>query len=157
MEPLAAAKALGLMLQVQPGGGLHLISDERKIRQIVTNLLSNAVKFTDRGQVTVRAAVEEHTIRIDVTDTGIGIPAHLIGHIFDPFWQVEPASTRRFGGTGLGLGVARKLAQLLGGRLEVVSAEGAGSTFTLLLPRQMQVVPARQDDAASAGALSLPA
>jgi signal transduction histidine kinase len=135
IEPMAAEKSLYTEIAL-PEERLKLISDERKIRQIVTNLLSNAVKFTEQGSIRVSAAVEGPNLCIRVADTGIGIPPEHIERIFDPFWQVEQASTRRFGGTGLGLGVARKLARLLEGTLEVESEVGAGSTFTLTLPRR---------------------
>jgi signal transduction histidine kinase len=134
IEPLAAEKQLSVELRL-PGYPLKLVSDERKIRQIVTNLLSNAVKFTERGELRVDAVQTDGEIRVTFSDTGIGIPQEHLEHIFDPFWQVEQPSTRRFGGTGLGLGVARKLTRLLEGRLEVESEEGKGSVFTLTLPR----------------------
>jgi signal transduction histidine kinase len=132
VEPLAAEKRLDLRLEIHDG--LRLVSDERKIRQIITNLLSNAVKFTEEGGVTVSTHEVDAGIRIDVADTGIGIAAQHAEQVFDPFWQVEQPSTRRFGGTGLGLGVARKLAHLLEGHLDMVSEEGKGSTFSLWLP-----------------------
>jgi signal transduction histidine kinase len=133
VEPMAADKNLDLRVDVQDG--LRIVSDERKIRQILTNLASNAIKFTDSGGVTFRTEVHDSEVRIDVHDTGIGISPQDIERIFEPFWQVEQVSTRRFGGTGLGLGVARKLARLLEGRLEVTSLVGSGSTFSLFLPR----------------------
>jgi signal transduction histidine kinase len=129
------AEEKGLALDVDmPEVALKLVSDERKIRQIVTNLLSNAVKFTEQGSIGVRTMSADGEIRVEVRDTGIGIDPQHLDRIFDPFWQVEQSSTRRFGGTGLGLGVARKLARLLEGRLEVQSEVGRGSTFTLALP-----------------------
>jgi signal transduction histidine kinase len=133
IEPMAAEKGLALEVNF-PEGSLKLVSDERKIRQIVTNLLSNAVKFTEQGGIGVRTEAMEGEVHIEVSDTGIGIDPQHLERIFDPFWQVEQSSTRRFGGTGLGLGVARKLARLLEGRLEVQSHVGRGSTFTLALP-----------------------
>ncbi|HSJ08031.1 MAG TPA: ATP-binding protein [Longimicrobiales bacterium] len=138
VEPMAAAKSLALRLDV-PEEPLKLVSDERKIRQILANLLSNAVKFTEEGGIHVRAAHDDTMLRVEVADTGIGIPEEHFEHIFDPFWQVEHASTRRYGGTGLGLGVARKLANLLNGRLLVKSGVGAGSVFTLHLPVRLPV------------------
>ncbi|HUF49743.1 MAG TPA: ATP-binding protein [Longimicrobiales bacterium] len=133
VEPLAAEKALSLVVNM-PDAPLKLVSDERKIRQIVTNLLSNAVKFTEQGSITVRVARDDVEAHVEVCDTGIGIEPEHLDRIFDPFWQVEQSATRRFGGTGLGLGVARKLARLLEGRLEVQSAVGKGSSFILVLP-----------------------
>lgn len=134
VEPMAAEKKLPVELSL-PDHPLKLVSDERKISQIVTNLLSNAVKFTECGGIRVEARSDNEWVYVSVRDTGIGIPQEHMERIFDPFWQVEQSSTRRYGGTGLGLGVARKLAKLLEGRLEVESVEGQGSVFTLALPR----------------------
>jgi signal transduction histidine kinase len=133
VEPLAAEKSLELHFDA-PAATIKVVSDERKVRQILTNLLSNAVKFTEQGSITVAARLEDDMVLIEVRDTGIGISPEHLDRIFDPFWQVESSATRRFGGTGLGLGVARKLARLLEGRLDVRSTVGAGSVFTLALP-----------------------
>jgi signal transduction histidine kinase len=135
IEPLAAEKSLQVVLDL-PEEPLKLVSDERKIRQIATNLLSNAVKFTDAGAIRIAATASDSDIGLHFQDTGIGIAPEHLDRIFEPFWQVEQATTRRFGGTGLGLGVARKLATLLEGRLDVSSGIGQGSTFTLTLPRR---------------------
>jgi signal transduction histidine kinase len=133
IEPLAAEKGLEVNIE-QPATPLKVVSDERKIRQVLTNLLSNAVKFTESGSIVVTAHPQAGEVHIEVRDTGIGISPENLERIFDPFWQVEQSATRRFGGTGLGLGVARKLAKLLEGRLEVESRVDEGSVFTLILP-----------------------
>jgi signal transduction histidine kinase len=133
IEPLAAEKGLEVNIE-QPATPLKVVSDERKIRQVLTNLLSNAVKFTESGSIVVTAHQQTGEVHIEVRDTGIGISPENLERIFDPFWQVEQSATRRFGGTGLGLGVARKLAKLLEGRLEVESRVDEGSVFTLILP-----------------------
>jgi signal transduction histidine kinase len=116
-----------------------MVTDPRKVRQILLNLLSNAVKFTDAGSVALRVragASPAEPIEFEVADTGIGIPAEHLEHIFDPFWQVEQKSTtRRVGGTGLGLSVVRRLAELLGGDVSVRSEAERGSTFTVRVPR----------------------
>ena len=132
VEPLAVAKGLDFRIACDD---VALDTDAGKLRQILVNLLSNAVKFTDRGEVSLRAFVDGSCVACVVRDTGIGIePAHL-EHIFEPFWQVERAATRRAGGTGLGLGVSRRLARLLGGELRVVeSTPGRGSSFRVDLP-----------------------
>lgn len=131
----AAAEAKGIQLSVQlPDTPVEIETDGWKVRQIVSNLLSNAVKFTAQGGVEVTVVTDPTGPCVHVRDTGIGIPAEHIDHIFDPFWQVEQTSTRRYGGAGLGLGVARELAKLLGGDLTVESEVGVGSTFTLRLP-----------------------
>ena len=140
IEPLASEKGLDLVIELPPTP-LKAISDERKIRQILTNLLSNAVKFTESGSIEVAALSNRGEVEIHVRDTGIGIAADNLERIFDPFWQVEQSATRRFGGTGLGLGVARKLAKLLEGRLEVRSEVGVGSVFTLVLPSHTPGMP----------------
>ena len=139
VEPMALHKQLEVRVAM-PEEPIKIVSDERKIRQIVTNLLSNAVKFTEQGMVSVKLRQRGDEVQVIVADTGIGISRKHLERIFDPFWQVEPATTRRFGGTGLGLGVARKLARLLEGRLDVRSVEGKGSTFVLALPVRVQQI-----------------
>jgi signal transduction histidine kinase len=112
-------------------------SDEGKISQVLRNFISNALKFTEQGAVRVRANWdrERDTITFAVTDTGIGISPDNLQLIFDEFSQIEHPLQRRSKGTGLGLPLCRKLAELLGGRVEVESEVGAGSTFSLILPR----------------------
>jgi signal transduction histidine kinase len=100
------------------------------------NLLSNAVKFTDRGgRITLAAVASGPSVRVTVRDTGIGIETHQRDRIFDPFVQVRSDLTRTAEGTGLGLAISRDLARGMGGDLTVESEPGAGSTFTLTLPR----------------------
>lgn len=129
-----------------------IVVDTDKIRRILVNLLGNAVKFTpENGKITVKATIEDGTpvggdrfdlfepernrfLRIDVIDTGIGIPDDKIERIFDSFFQVDNSSTRQFGGTGLGLSIARNFAAAHRGTLSVTSSVGTGSTFTLRLP-----------------------
>ena len=113
-------------------------SDEGMISQILRNFISNALKFTESGSVRVAASQDAAggTIRFDVTDTGIGISADNLQLIFEEFSQIEHPLQRRSKGTGLGLPLCRKLADLLGGRVLVTSKEGAGSTFSLELPRR---------------------
>jgi signal transduction histidine kinase len=112
-------------------------SDEGKISQVLRNFISNALKFTEQGQVSVSAAWdrERDTITFEVADTGIGISPDNLQLIFEEFSQIEHPLQRRSKGTGLGLPLCRKLAELLGGRVEVESQVGAGSTFRLILPR----------------------
>ena len=133
ITPLAAARRLTLAATppVQP---YTLFTDPAKLRQVLVNLLSNAVKFTERGRIDLTASCDEHTVRIDVRDTGIGIADEHLDRIFEPFWQAERRTTRRAGGTGLGLSVSRGLVNLLGGTLTVESEVGVGSVFTILLP-----------------------
>jgi signal transduction histidine kinase len=93
------------------------------------------LKFTERGVVAMRLSVRGDAVRIEVQDTGIGIPDEELSRLFRPFAQVDTGLTRRHGGTGLGLYIARRLATLLGGHIEVRSTPGAGSTFSVVLPR----------------------
>ena len=109
-------------------------TDPAKLRQILLNLLSNAVKFTAAGSVRMTLTTGHGWARFQVADTGIGIGPEDLTRIFEPFVQVDTSSTRRHGGTGLGLAVSRQLAELLGGELTVDSAVGRGSVFTLRIP-----------------------
>lgn len=133
IEPLAAEK--GLTLRVIPiGYAVAMRTDAGKVRQILVNLLSNAVKFTTEGEVRITVRHDGGIVRYEVSDTGIGIAPEHLERIFEPFWQVEQPSTRRAGGTGLGLAVTRRLVHLLGGDLAVRSVPGDGTTFTVTIP-----------------------
>ena len=131
IAPVAAARGLRIRDQ---SVDTSLYTDSFKLRQILLNLLSNAVKFSDRGDIIIRSKLDHHTLHLSVTDKGIGIADQNLERVFDPFWQVEQRSTRRAGGTGLGLSVSRSLARLLGGDLVVESKFGEGSTFTAIIP-----------------------
>lgn len=133
VEPMAAAKKISLTIKL-PDEEIVVRTDQGKVMQIVVNLLGNAVKFTDHGGVTLRAASQNGAAIVDVIDTGVGIAPEHIEQVFEPFWQVEQAITRRTGGTGLGLSVSRRLALMLGGDVTVNSTVGEGSRFTLILP-----------------------
>jgi signal transduction histidine kinase/CheY-like chemotaxis protein len=113
-----------------------LVTDRDKVKQILMNLLSNAVKFTHTGTITVTARLRNGTIIIAVADTGIGIPAEALQHIFEEFRQVDSSTTREYGGTGLGLAISLHLARLMGGNITVQSTVGVGSTFTVTLPQR---------------------
>lgn len=118
-----------------------VLGDPTRIRQIVLNLLSNAMKFTPYGRVQLYAAYRDGCLTVDVVDTGIGIPADRIESLFEAFRQADVSMTRRFGGTGLGLTISRRLAELMGGTLGVQSRVGTGSTFTLRLPAPVVTAP----------------
>ncbi|MDA0179838.1 response regulator [Solirubrobacter phytolaccae] len=109
-------------------------ADRGRLRQVLTNLINNAIKFTEEGGVSVRVRTFEDVIHVAVADTGIGIDPEQIDDLFDPFTQADSSTTRRYGGSGLGLTIARQLVELMGGRLEVVSARGEGSTFSFTVP-----------------------
>ena len=131
VAPVAAARGLKVR---DESTDAELYTDSFKLRQILLNLLSNAVKFSDRGDIVVRSNLDHDTVEISVADSGIGIAEQNLERVFDPFWQVEQRSTRRAGGTGLGLSVSRSLARLLGGDIVVDSQLGKGSTFTAIIP-----------------------
>jgi signal transduction histidine kinase len=133
LEPLARAKRIALSTS-PPEEPRTIRTDPDMVRRILVNLGGNAVKFTERGSVTLTAAREGNAVVFAVADTGIGIAQEDIARLFQPFTQLESGFTRRFGGTGLGLFVSRRLADLLGGDIGVASAPGSGSTFTLRVP-----------------------
>jgi signal transduction histidine kinase len=126
-----------------------LNTDRRKLKQVLDNLIGNAIKFTEQGTATVAAravhgaecgselsvvSAKPPALEFTVSDTGVGIPGEKLGQIFDKFSQVDSSCTRRFGGVGLGLYIAKKFTDLLGGRLTVARTEGVGSTFTVTIP-----------------------
>jgi PAS domain S-box-containing protein len=133
IEPLAAGKGLAFRVpeRVEPPS---LVTDPRKLRQILVNLLGNAVKFTRAGSVAFEVEPDGGHLQLRVRDTGIGIAPADLEVIFEPFRQVDSTMTRPAGGTGLGLSVSRQLARLLGGDVTVESRPGEGSVFTVSLP-----------------------
>jgi PAS domain S-box-containing protein len=136
-EPLASEKGLALEVERAPRE-YEVWADATKLRQILLNLLTNAIKFTDTGSVVLASRALNGHIEIIVRDTGIGIDSCDHDRVFDTFWQVEQKSTRKVGGTGLGLSVSRRLARLMNGELTVTSKLGEGSTFTLRLPSPLK-------------------
>lgn len=136
VTPLADSKGLRLRDETVDAS---LFTDDGKVRQILLNLLSNAIKFSDDGEIVVKSRVNGESVAITIADPGIGISAENVVRIFDPFWQVEQRSTRKVGGTGLGLSVSRSLARLLGGDVTVESQVDRGSTFTVTLPTRRGV------------------
>ncbi len=134
-EPLAKEKKIALTSAIEPRCPPRLETDGLRLQQIIANLLSNAVKFTEHGSVLLRgAAGVGDQVLISVEDTGIGIPAHHHGTIFEAFRQADETTHRKHGGTGLGLSICRELVNLLGGEIALTSAPGEGSTFTVVLP-----------------------
>jgi signal transduction histidine kinase len=150
LEPQARAKGLRLEFIASPAVPPVCVGDEMRVRQIVTNLIGNAIKFTSAGGVTVtldadpvRANADTWRLRLDVRDTGIGIPADRLDRLFRPFSQVDASVARRYGGTGLGLAISRRLAELMGGSVTVDSEAGRGSTFHVdWIAQRASVAPA---------------
>ncbi|PTY05753.1 hypothetical protein DB347_15430 [Opitutaceae bacterium EW11] len=134
LAPMVAQKKLAFL--VQPGPGLILHTDRKRVYQVALNLANNAVKFTERGSVQITSSAEGEGVRIDVRDTGIGIRADQMPMLFEAFRQLDGSARRVYEGTGLGLHLCRKLLDLLGGRVEVQSTFGQGSCFTVFLPRR---------------------
>ena len=141
MRARAEAKGLRYRLELDVPDGTALRGDPARLRQITLNFLSNAIKFTDSGEIVLRtvarpAAGDAMGIEIAVVDSGIGIPEALLPDLFHEFSQLDRSTSRRFGGTGLGLSICRILADRLGGRIDVKSTQGVGSTFSfsVLLP-----------------------
>jgi len=137
------AKAKALQLQVDFADGLPgwILGDALRLEQILLNLLSNAVKFTESGSVRLLADAQAQQLRLCISDTGIGISEEHLRHLFRPFEQGDASTTRRFGGTGLGLTISDKLAQMMGGRISVRSRLGEGSEFELNLPLRPAAAP----------------
>lgn len=166
--PLAEQRGLEFRVEVRPGVPEILVTDERRLRQILKNLLANALKFTERGGVSLHVARASNgfpdcgglktargVIAFTVKDTGIGIAEDKQQIVFDAFRQAEASTTRKYGGTGLGLAISRELARLLGGEITLASALGMGSTFTVWLPERDMPKPA--EEPAATGEQAVPA
>ena len=153
----ARTKNLNLMVHFAANLPDMVISDPLRIKQILFNLIGNAIKFTDQGSVDIHATyilLENNLaeIKIDVQDTGVGMSSDVQDQLFKPFAQADTSITRRFGGTGLGLAISRKLAELMGGSIELTSEEGVGSTFSFMITvpvSESKTILARSQIAAS--------
>jgi signal transduction histidine kinase len=135
LKPLANNKDLSLQLQLDDGLPM-VVADGHRLRQVVLNLVANALKFTEQGGVTIHCIhlKQRGMVQVAVSDTGIGISPAALSYIFEAFRQADGSTTRRFGGTGLGLTIAKKLIELQGGEIAVESIPGEGSTFSFTLP-----------------------
>jgi len=150
LSPLAREKGLALSYSIASGVALRLRGDSGRLRQILLNLIGNALKFTSRGEVRVDVArdCENHrlqVVRFSVKDTGIGIPANRQADIFFPFTQADGSTTRKYGGSGLGLTISKQLVELLGGKIAVESEPGKGSSFWFTAPFEKEAGESRAD------------
>ncbi|WP_306252023.1 response regulator [Parvularcula sp. IMCC14364] len=140
LSPRAAHKDLEIATYVDPSVPLRLMADEARLRQVLLNLAGNGVKFTETGGVTIEIRAEHHdepgveNIRIDVHDTGVGIPQEDLTNIFEEFAQADSSHARKFEGTGLGLAIARRIVQAMGGTMSVKSKLNVGSVFSFTVP-----------------------
>lgn len=142
LTPRARDKRLAISVTLEPDLPAWVKGDATRLRQILLNLLSNAVKFTSAGHVQLKVARRAGNLIFVVTDTGLGIPADRRQHLFMPFSQLDASVTRRFGGTGLGLAITKRLVDAMGGRIEVESQPGHGSSFHVFLPLPDTEAPA---------------
>lgn len=151
LAPTITAKGLRFSCLIEPAVAGYWRGDGRRVMQILTNLLGNACKFTEQGMITMRAGVTRASgvgefVVLSVADSGIGISASRHARIFEPFMQADGSIGRRFGGTGLGLSLCRRLAELMGGRIDVKSAEGRGAAFSVHLPLARDVPDVAVDE-----------
>jgi signal transduction histidine kinase len=160
----AESKGLSLLLDVDPHLGEQVIGDAQRLKQVLLNLVGNAIKFTERGSVTLRLrrlSSPEGRARVAfvVVDSGVGIPADALKRLFQPFQQVDVgAGNRRPGGTGLGLVISQRIVEAMGGRIDVESEPGLGSTFHFLLSMEIdQSAPMPLPMDSAMGALQEPA
>jgi signal transduction histidine kinase len=141
-RPIVDATAVDLIFE-EPHDMPRLYTDDKKLAQILRNFISNALKFTQNGEVRISARAEgDSEVRFAVTDTGIGIPEDMHGNLFEDFVQIDTPLQKRLRGTGLGLSLCKRFAELLGGRVGVDSQLGVGSTFFVIIPVSIGTEPA---------------
>src|SRR6202140_4019481 len=141
-------KGLAMVYEIAPSVPNDLVGDPTRLRQVLLNLLGNAIKFTQSGEVTLGVASDENpsvptALRFTVTDTGIGIAREKLGRVFERFTQADSSTTRRFGGSGLGLTISKSLVELMGGRIWVESEVGKGSVFAFAVPFELSATVQR--------------
>ncbi|MDB4927928.1 MAG: multi-sensor hybrid histidine kinase [Myxococcaceae bacterium] len=146
----AEEKGLALVCEIAPDAPTNLVGDPTRLRQVLLNLVGNAIKFTERGEVSLRITRDGDSsvptaLRFTVADTGIGIPGEKLAQVFERFTQADSSTTRRFGGSGLGLTISRRLVELMGGRIWVESQLGAGSVFAFAVPFEIWTAAPRGD------------
>ncbi|HWC98137.1 MAG TPA: response regulator, partial [Candidatus Sulfopaludibacter sp.] len=154
LQPKAQDGGIELIVQYSPSMPRYFSGDAGRIRQVVTNLMANGVKFTAKGHVLVSVSCDDAdlnhaTMRITVSDTGIGIPPEKLELLFEKFTQADTSTSRRYGGTGLGLAISRQLIELMNGSIRVESELGKGSRFTCTLPLEVDFTPVPQPLAAA--------
>jgi CheY-like chemotaxis protein len=163
MLPLAKGKGLEFGVEAPTNALPVVLVDETRVKQILFNLISNAIKFTSVGSVRMQVfersrSLDTLEIAFEINDTGIGIEPAALARLFQRFYQVEESSTRRYGGTGLGLEISQSLARIMGGEISVQSTVGVGSTFTAILklpiclapPEAIAPAPALEEEASEA-------
>lgn len=140
-RPIVNASSVDLIFE-EPSGLPRLYTDDKKLAQILRNFISNSLKFTQRGEVRVSARLENDSeIRFAVADTGVGIPQEMHGALFEDFSQIDSPLQKRLRGTGLGLSLCKRFAELLGGRVGLESQPGLGSTFFVIIPLAIAAGP----------------
>lgn len=150
-SPMAYNKNLNLSAMIKPPFPESLMGDPGRMRQILMNLINNAIKFTEKGEINLIAEVRNETedlteIYIEVSDTGIGIAADDLNKLFQLFSQVDSSTTRKYGGTGLGLAISQKLVEAFGGKINIKSELGKGSTFSFTIKFRKNKVPEKSED-----------
>jgi CheY-like chemotaxis protein/HPt (histidine-containing phosphotransfer) domain-containing protein len=138
----AHEKGLALVCEIAPNVPTELVGDSTRLRQVLLNLLGNAIKFTESGEVALRVTPDADSsvptaLRFTISDTGIGIPGEKLGRVFERFTQADSSTTRRFGGSGLGLTISKRLVELMGGRIWAESTVGKGSVFSFAVPLEI--------------------
>jgi signal transduction histidine kinase len=139
----AHEKGLALVCNIAPKVPTDLVGDPTRLRQVLLNLLGNAIKFTESGEVALRVAPDAGSsvpgaLRFTISDTGIGIAGEKLGAVFERFTQADSSTTRRYGGSGLGLTISKRLVELMGGRIWVESQVGKGSVFSFAVPLEIR-------------------
>lgn len=137
----ALEKAIEVIVNYKPNVPKTVIADPVRMRQVLSNLIGNAIKFTEKGYVYIEVDIENDLYKITIKDTGIGIPHNKIDHVFTQFSQADGSTTRRFGGTGLGLPICKSLIEMMGGNIVVQSEPGEGSSFIVRVPLKVVDIP----------------
>ena len=151
----AHEKGLALVCEIAPNVPTDLIGDSTRLRQVLLNLLGNAIKY-ESGEVALRVTPDADSsvptaLRFTISDTGIGIPGEKLGRVFERFTQANSSTTRRFGGSGLGLTISKRLVELMGGRIWAESSVGKGSVFSFAVPLEIWAGASRRRPCRSDG------